>query len=797
MADVSVEGAASPPSGLGLTSAEARRRREAAGPRRRPRTSRSYLEIVWANVFNLFNLILGALLAVVLVLGDYRDALFGGIIVANSLIGIIQETRAKRTLDRLALLVAPRARVWRDGELATLGVDEVVAGDVIRMEPGDQVVADGEVLDARGLSLDESILTGEADHVSREPGERVLSGGYCVAGYGDYRADAVGQDSFAERLAAEAKGARTAQSPLQQDINRILKLTVWVMIPLAAILVTTLAIRRTDFFDAARTTVAALVPIVPEGLVLLASLTFAVAAVRLARLGTLAQQLNGIESLASVDTVCVDKTGTLTDNRLRVVAMEPAPGGDEDDLREALGALAASVGTRNPTMQAILDAAPAEAEELGAEVPFSSARKWSGATLDGHGTLVLGAPDILSGHGVPVPEQLRASIAEQAADRRRVVLLAASPEPLRDETLPADLRALGIVALSEGLRSDARDTVEFLTRSNVAVKVISGDGVRTVQAVARATGVPDADKAISGPDLPEEGPELERVATDTAIFGRITPEQKRSLVRAMTSRGRYVAMIGDGVNDVLALKEARLAIAMGNGSQMAKGVADLVLLSNAFATVPVAIEEGRRILRNTHRVAKLFVSKSMYAAVLLATIGLAPIAFLFLPRHLSITSSLTIGIPAFFLALAKSSGAVRSEGFLRGLLAFCIPAGTVAALTIAASYLIVRGPLDKAVIEGRTAAVIVATGMGLAILVEVERGPERRRVRWWVWGMVAGFALLFTLGLQIEPLRDFFAVVRPSAATWWVCAICVAVGSAVLVAVRRIPRLARMEAGSD
>ena len=353
------------------------------------------------------------------------------------------------------------------------------------------------------------------------------------------------------------------------------------------------------------------------------------------------------------------------------------------------------------------------------------------------------------------------------------------------------------MALTEGLRPDAEDTVAFLTRSDVAVKVISGDGVGTVQAVARATGVPGADRAISGPDLPEEDAALEEVAAETAVFGRITPEQKRALVQAMTRRGRYVAMIGDGVNDVLALKEARLAIAMGNGSQMAKGVADLVLLSNAFSTVPVAIEEGRRILRNTHRVAKLFVSKSVYAAVLLATVGLAPIAFLFLPRHLSVTSSLTIGIPAFFLALAKSSGAVHSEGFMRGLLAFCIPAGTIAALTIAAAYLIARGPLDDSVIEGRTAAVIVATGMGLAILVEVERGVERRRVRWWVWAMVAGFAVLFTIGLQIEPLRDFFAVERPSADTWWACAACIAVGSAVLVAVRRIPALMRLEAGTD
>jgi cation-transporting ATPase E len=353
---------------------------------------------------------------------------------------------------------------------------------------------------------------------------------------------------------------------------------------------------------------------------------------------------------------------------------------------------------------------------------------------------------------------------------------------------------VGVVALSEGLRPDAVDTVAFLRQQGVALKIISGDGLATVQAVARAAGVPDTHAALSGAELPQEPHELEPVADRTAVFARITPEQKRELVGALTRRGRYVAMVGDGVNDVLALKEARLAVAMGNGSQMAKGVADLVLLSNSFATLPVAVEEGRRILRNTLRVAKLFVAKSAYSAVLLATIGLAPIAFPFLPRHLSVTSSLTIGIPAFFLALARSSGRVRREGFLAGLLAFVLPAGAVSAAAIAAGYLLVRGPLEGSVIEGRSAAVVVATAMGLAILVEVERGLERRRVRLWVWGMVAGFALALTAGLQAEPLRDFFQVVMPSPASWAVIAGCAAAGSALLVAVRRLPPLARIEA---
>jgi cation-transporting P-type ATPase E len=777
----------------GLTSEEAARRRDAAGPRRHPRTSRTYAEIVASNTFTVFNLILGALLAVTLAFGEYQDALFGGVIVANTLIGIVQEVRAKRVLDRLALLVAPRARTWRDGEIALLPVDEIVVGDVVRLEPGDQVVADGPVMASRALLLDESILTGESEQVSKGEGDPVLSGAFCVAGSGEYRVDAVGEESFAERLAAEARGTRIALSPLQHDINRVLRITVGVMIPLAAVLLASIAIRGDGLVDGAQRSVAALVPLVPEGLVLLTSLTFAVAAIQLARIGTLAQRLNAIESLASVDTVCLDKTGTLTENRLRVSDIEAVEGGDDDLLRRDLALLSASAGDRNATMRAIAEAAPGDPVDVLEEVPFTSARKWSGVTLAGPRTLVLGAPDVLEALNVAIPENLRERIAEHSAARRRVVLAASGDVPLDGDGALPPVAATGIVVLSEGLRPDAEPTVAYLHGQDVALKIISGDGVATVQAVARAAGVPGWEAAISGADLPENPAALEEVALSTTVFGRITPEQKRSLVQALTRRGRYVAMVGDGVNDVLALKEARLAIAMGNGSQMAKGVADLVLLTNAFSTVPVAVEEGRRILRNTHRVAKLFVAKSVYAAVLLATIGLAPIAFPFLARHLSVTSSLTIGIPAFFLALSKSTGRVQREGFLAGLFAFTLPAGVIAATVIAAGYLIVRGPLDASVTEGRTAAVLLATTMGLAILVQVERGVERRRVRPWVWGMVAFFVAALTVGLAVPFLRDFFAVVQPESSTWAVVAACAAVGVAMLAVARRVPALRRIE----
>ncbi|MEQ9092803.1 MAG: HAD-IC family P-type ATPase, partial [Miltoncostaeaceae bacterium] len=454
---------------------------------------------------------------------------------------------------------------------------------------------------------------------------------------------------------------------------------------------------------------------------------------------------------------------------------------------------AASAGSQNATMRAIAEGLPAEVRPVSAEVPFSSARKWSGVTIEGVGSLVMGAPDVLIAAGVSVDAGLAETAGTEAATGRRVVLLAHSDAPLAGEALPAGLVAAGAAVLVEGLRPDAGDTVAFMHAQGVDLKVISGDGVGTVRAVALAAGVPGAERAIAGADLPADPAELERVALGTVVFGRVTPEDKRDILAALDRRGRYTAMVGDGVNDVLALKEARLAIAMGNGSQMAKGVGDLVLVSNDFATVPRAVEEGRRIIRNTHRVAKLFVAKSVYAAALLATFGMSTIAFPFLPRHLTVTSSLTIGIPAFFLALAASDGRVRREGFLRSLGAFVVPAGLVSAGGIAASYLLARRVADLSLEQGRAAAVITATLIGLAILVQVERGPERRPVRRWVWGMVAAFQVANPHGLSIPFLRDFCAIPAPGAAGWAVIAAGSAAGAGLLWLMRRIPWLVRLE----
>jgi cation-transporting P-type ATPase E len=374
------------------------------------------------------------------------------------------------------------------------------------------------------------------------------------------------------------------------------------------------------------------------------------------------------------------------------------------------------------------------------------------------------------------------------------VLLAQSDEPLGDDELPPALRAVGIAVLAEGLRPDAIDTVAFMVEQGVDLKVISGDGVRTVQAVALAAGVPGAENAISGADLPEDPEALERAALQNTVFARVSPEQKRDLLAAMERRGRYTAMVGDGVNDVLALKQARLSLAMGNGSQMAKGVGDLVLVSNDFSTVPRAVEEGRRIIRNTHRVAKLFVAKSVYAAVLLAVFGLlSTLAYPFLPRHLTVASTLTIGIPAFFLALSKSDGPVRREGFLRSLAAFVVPAGVICAAAISVAYVLALEALSLSVEDARVVATLTTTLVGLAIVLQVERGVERRPIRPWVWGMVALFIAGIPLGFAVAPLREFFALPVPSFEASALAVACSLAAAVLLEAVCRIPRLNRLE----
>jgi magnesium-transporting ATPase (P-type) len=749
---------ASPAAGAaltGLSEQEAARRLAVAGRPRRQASSRSYTSIVRANVLTVFNVILAGFGAVTLIFGDWRDALFIGVIVANATIGITQEVRAKRALDRLSLLVAPQARVRRDSTVRVIDVEELVVGDLVSIEPGDQLVADGQLVAASDLSLDESILSGESEPARRHVGETVRSGAFVTEGTGAYEVSAVGADSFAARLTGEARSFRHPRSPLERAINRLLYALVLLVIALGGLLGYSLYHRRVPVHTAVSTSVAGVVSLIPEGLVVLISLTYAAAAIRMSRRGVLAQQLNAIESLASVDTLCIDKTGTLTESALRVVEVLPAPGVEQTQLAAALGEFAASASARNLTSQAIAEYQPAQPQEPLAEVPFSSRRRWSAVAL-ADGVYYLGAPERL-------PLGSLETVAEQRQrDGRRVLAFAQGTPPLPQEPgelPPSDLQPLGLLVLAEELRPAVKDTIEFLRREGVDVKVLSGDAPQTVAAIARDVGIPVAG-VHDGAAIPSDELEQRAFAREASVVGRISPEGKQAIVHALAADGRYVAMVGDGVNDVPALKSSRLAIAQGSGTQMARSVSDLVLISGDFSSVPPLVSEGRRALRNLQRVTKLYVTKSAFAAFLILTIGVSSEAYPLLPRHLTLAASLTIGIPTFFLALAPSSGPWRPEGFLQRVARFAVPAGTVLGVGVVAGYLFAVHDLDLAVADARTVAVTILIIGGLYLVMALEAEGSRRRSTW-VAGMCAVLGCMYLGALLIPATRSFFALTLP------------------------------------
>jgi len=785
----------------GLSSATAAKRlRELGAP---PETSsRSTSSIVAGNVFTLFNAIIGGFFLLDLGLGLYADSIFGLIAVINSSIGIYQELKAKRTLDELAVLVAPHAKVVRDGAVVSLLAEEVVPGDTIAVEPGDQLVADGEVIRTRGMTIDESLLTGESDGVRKGIGERALSGSFCISGSGYYRVDAVREQSYAGRLAGEARAFRHPPSPLQGEVNRVIVACVYVMAPLAILLILTLKLRHTGIEEAAQTATAGLVTLVPEGLVLLMSVTFAVAAMRLAGRKTLVQQMSATESLASVDTICVDKTGTLTDGELRLVGVEVAEGVAPAAAHAALARFAASAGDRNRTLETIAESFPGEAAAVSGEVPFSSEWKWSGLRIDST-SYVLGAPDVLSTAGaLTLPPGLARRLGQETATGRRVVAFGETSEALPAEPsgqAAPRLAPVALVVLEETLRPDAAATVATMRDAEVDLKLISGDARATVTAVAQAVGVPADAGVVEGDELPEDREALAEAALRNTVFCRIKPEQKRDLVAALSDSGRYTAMIGDGVNDVPALKRARMAVAMGSGAQVTKGIADVVLLEDEFARLPEAVGEGRRIARNNHRLGRLYLTKTVYAAALILLVAVPGFAFPFLPRHLTLAAFLTIGIPSFVLALAPSDGPLYRGRLLRALAAFAVPAGIATALGSILSFFLVDTVFGGSLEAGRTAATTTLIVLGLSFVLLLERGPGREHIAIQsnMLMLVIGLGGLFAGILAIGPLRDFFEMDLLSSGQWFLTLFSAAAGLAIASALWRLPRIEALEAPVD
>lgn len=761
----------------GLSEAEVRERMAAGQANTAPPApGRTVGQILRANVLTRFNAILGALFVLVMIVGPPQDALFGLILAVNTGIGVAQELRAKRALDRLAILTAARARVVRDGTVREIAQDQVVLDDLLDLRRGDQVPVDAAVVRAEGLELDEALLTGEAEPVSRRPGETVLSGSFVVAGTGRARVTAVGGQSYAMRLQAHARRFSLIRSELQQGTNRILRLVTWVMIPAGLLLIVSEFFRsHLPFAEAVRGSAAGVTGMVPEGLVLLTSIAFAAGALRLARRRVLVSELAAIEGLARVDVLCTDKTGTLTRPGMRLAATEVLDGQSAARIGEALAAVAAADEDPNPTVRAIA-ARYARAPDwaVRARVPFSSARKWSGVEFAGHGTWLLGAPGVIS---PALPSGAADSVARYEAEGRRVLLLAATGAPLDAGRPPSGAEPAALLVLTEELREEAAQTVRYLAGQGVTVKVLSGDAPRAVAAIARQAGLPESGAAVDASGLTRAQMAEAIVAAD--VFGRVQPAQKLAAVKALQAAGHVVAMVGDGVNDVQALKQADLGIAMGSGSDASRSVARVILLDGTFAAVPKLLDEARRVIANIERVAGLFVTKTAYSAVIAVIIGASAVPFPFYPRHLTVVSTLAIGVPGFFLALAP--GAPRaSPGFTRRVLAFTIPAGVIAAAATLGSYALARHAAGISVQASRTAAMLALLAVSLWVL-GIAAGRAARRLT-----LVPAMAACLVPLFAIPQARATFAVQLPPVGVLLQVAVIAAAAVAGLTVWRRV-----------
>ncbi|MFV5994463.1 HAD-IC family P-type ATPase [Streptomyces sp. NPDC056231] len=744
------------------------------------RSSRSMREIVRANVFTRFNLIIGVLWLIMLSVAPIQDSLFGFVIIANTGIGIFQEWRAKKTLDSLAVIGEVKPTVRRDGVAAEISTSEIVLGDLIELGPGDKVVVDGTVAETDNLEIDESLLTGEADPVLKQAGDPVMSGSFVVAGGGAFSATKVGREAYAAQLAEEASRFTLVQSELRSGISMILKYVTWMMVPAAiGLIISQLVVHNSNVQDSIARTVGGIVPMVPEGLVLLTSVAFAIGVIRLGRKQCLVQELPAIEGLARVDVVCLDKTGTLTEGGMDVTEVRALNGADDPYIRRVLRSLGASDPRPNASLQAIIDAYPSpngEAWRCTEALPFSSARKYSGAAFveaDGRSsTWLLGAPDVLLPNQDPALDEIE-QLNEQGL---RVLLLARAEGRLAEPEIAHRAVPTALIVLEQRLRPDAGDTLRYFADQRVATKVISGDNAVSVGAVAGKLGLPGAEHTLDARRLPTDPDEMATAMEENAVFGRVSPQQKREMVAALQSRGHTVAMTGDGVNDVLALKDADIGVSMGSGSEATRAVAQIVLLNNSFATLPSVVAEGRRVIGNITRVATLFLTKTVYSVLLAILVVCFQVEYPFLPRHLTLLSTLTIGVPAFFLALAPNKERAQPH-FVRRVMRYSVPSGLIAGIATFVTYMIARhyytgaGALD-AETSVATLTLFLVSMWVLAIIA--------RPYTWWRIVLVASMGAAFLVVLVVPWLQNFFALRLVGAVMPWTAVAIAVVAAAAL-----------------
>jgi cation-transporting P-type ATPase E len=767
---------ASPPTTRGLTEAEAVQHRAAGkGNNVRLETSRTYWQIIRDNIFTFLNMVLFSIGAVLVLLGLPTDAFLSvGIALLNVVVGVVQEFRAKRLLDKIALLTRPKATVLRDTVEKVVDPNQIVLGDWLIVHPGDQIVVDGRLVEGK-VDVDESLLTGESDLIPKQIGDTLYSGSFVVNGSATFEAEKVGVESFANQLTASARTLKLVKTPLQMDVDMVVRLLVLLSVQLGILFGMAMIIDRVEATESARQA-AVIVGLIPNGLFFMVTIAYAMGTVRMAGKGALIQQSNAVESMSNVNVLCLDKTGTLTANRIGLHQVQPFIL-SESEFRRVLGIYAHSGTTGNRTSEALALACPGESRPFVEEVTFSSARKWSALSFDQpdiQGVYVLGAPEMLRPYLKEEQADFGAEMSRWIEHGYRVLLLAQYPEvtPLHDSLgqpqLPPDLIPVGILSFSDELRAEAESTLKGFSEAGIRLKIISGDNPQTVLALAKQAGLRGDIKAVSGLDLEEmTEAQLGDVAEQSTIFGRITPQQKERLVDALKRRGHYVAMIGDGVNDVLSLKKAHIGIAMQSGTQAARGVADIILMNDSFAALPPAFREGQRIVSGMQDIMRLFLARVLFQTMIIVGAAIIGLAFPVSPVHQSLLSLLTVGIPTLFLA-AWARPAIPRFRLLKSVMHFVIPAGftlALLALVFYSTYILFPPPeiaADEVVSMARTVLNTLTVYGGLMLILFVE--PQ---TPFWTGGDdLAGdtrpvvltiiMGLTYAVILLVPGLREFF-----------------------------------------
>ena len=704
---------------IGLTDKEVKDRIRRGETNKIPKApSRTLLQIIRANFFNVFSGINAALGLLVILSGSPKNAVFALVIIVNSLIGVIQELNAKKTLEKLSVLSMAHAKVLRNGKIIDVSIEELVKDDVVYLATGQQILADCEIINSDELEVDESMLTGEEDSVHKKESDKLLSGSFIVAGEGYARVTNVGKATYTSKLSDEARRFKIVNSELQTSINKIIKLMLWAIIPIGILLtITQLLYTGIDWRGAVIGTVSGVSGMIPEGLVLLTSTTFIVSIVKLSKYNTLVQQLSATENLARVDVLCLDKTGTITEGRLELEEVIPLKNRSKEQIDLAIAAIANNLPSKNPTQQALMEFYKEDPGiKVVKKVPFSSKRKWGGITLSGHGSWVIGAPEILLKDRY---KDIQEIVEKEAQKGKRVLLLGRAETIILEDTGDFKVNEVALILMNDVIRKEAPSVLEYFKEEGVDIKVISGDNPVTVSRIAKRAGVDGAERYIDAKELPKEIDKLKEVVNDYTVFGRVTPHQKKDIVMALKQNGSTVGMTGDGVNDVLALKEADCGIAMASGSDVARAVAQLVLLDSDFSSLTKVVSEGRKQIHNLELVAQLFLSKTVFFVIIALVFCIARLPYPVLPIQTSLIGSCAIGLPALFLAMLPYKGRVESN-FLRRILKECIPNGIIMVIFTTISYMIAYNA-GMSIEHCRTVSMLTMAGLSFGILFKVSR----------------------------------------------------------------------------